>query len=365
MLYLNMIVRDEASCIKRCLDSIKPYIQGWAILDTGSTDGTQDIIRKELANLPGELREADFTDFATARNKALVLARAWTTEEDYLLLMDADEELKQEENTIFPTLSADVYDSLIRLGGCEYWRTLIIKAHWPWKWAGPCHERIACDGPFTRDKIRGFWRQAYQHKEEDKKERSLWYAAMLEKEMDKDPKDARACFYWAQSLRDAGELEKAALGYRRRATMGGFQEEVYISLLNVARIYERLNKPEDVVINAYLMAAASRPSRAEALGSLMYYLRSRKRFYEAALIAREACTLMPTNDLLFVEPEWVNWRILDEASISYTWAGRLRQARNAILALITRPIPEAHKQRIEANRDLIIKAATPPNKPQS
>lgn len=47
---LSMIVRDEAHVIGRCLQAMKPPIDTWVIVvDTGSTDGTQALIR----SLPG------------------------------------------------------------------------------------------------------------------------------------------------------------------------------------------------------------------------------------------------------------------------------------------------------------------------
>jgi glycosyltransferase involved in cell wall biosynthesis len=46
-----MIVKNEAKAIRRCLDSVLPHIHSWVIMDTGSTDGTQNIIREHLAAL--------------------------------------------------------------------------------------------------------------------------------------------------------------------------------------------------------------------------------------------------------------------------------------------------------------------------
>ena len=72
---LNMIVKNEAPVISRCIDSVRPIIDCWTIVDTGSSDGTQDIIRKELSDLPGELHERPWRDFASNRSEALELAR--------------------------------------------------------------------------------------------------------------------------------------------------------------------------------------------------------------------------------------------------------------------------------------------------
>jgi len=45
---LCMIVKNEAAVIERCLASVRPLIDTWVISDTGSTDGTQDLIRADL-----------------------------------------------------------------------------------------------------------------------------------------------------------------------------------------------------------------------------------------------------------------------------------------------------------------------------
>ena len=43
---LSMIVKNESHIIHECLNSIYKFIDYWVIVDTGSTDGTQDIIKK-------------------------------------------------------------------------------------------------------------------------------------------------------------------------------------------------------------------------------------------------------------------------------------------------------------------------------
>ena len=62
---LNMIVRNEAHIVERVLDAVAPYVSSWVIVDTGSDDGTQDVIRNHMARLgiPGELYERPWCNF--------------------------------------------------------------------------------------------------------------------------------------------------------------------------------------------------------------------------------------------------------------------------------------------------------------
>ena len=95
-LCLNAIVKNEAPRIVRMLASIAPHISCWAITDTGSTDDTKVLIETffETMKLPGKLTSCEFKDFSQARNHALVAAQNSGLEFDYILLCDADMELK-------------------------------------------------------------------------------------------------------------------------------------------------------------------------------------------------------------------------------------------------------------------------------
>ena len=82
---LTMIVKDEIKVIERCLNSIKDSINYWVICDTGSTDGTQDCIKKyfEDNNIQGELHEVQWKNFGY--NRTLVFEKAKNKGDYYLV----------------------------------------------------------------------------------------------------------------------------------------------------------------------------------------------------------------------------------------------------------------------------------------
>lgn len=70
-LCLSMIVKNETHIIKECFDSIYDQIDYWIIVDTGSTDGTQELIKNYFAEkgIPGELIERPWVSFGHNRTE--------------------------------------------------------------------------------------------------------------------------------------------------------------------------------------------------------------------------------------------------------------------------------------------------------
>lgn len=89
-----LIVRDEARCIVRCIQSLKPWVDRITVLDTGSTDDTLALAHQHGA-VVHHLAWPD--DFAKARNHALDLADA-----DWNLIIDADEWIERGGETLRP-----------------------------------------------------------------------------------------------------------------------------------------------------------------------------------------------------------------------------------------------------------------------
>jgi glycosyltransferase involved in cell wall biosynthesis len=83
---LCMIVKNEETCIERCLASVSPFVDEMIVVDTGSTDQTVSLCRAAGARVyPFEWNH----NFAEARNYSLDQANS-----DWILWMDADEVLE-------------------------------------------------------------------------------------------------------------------------------------------------------------------------------------------------------------------------------------------------------------------------------
>lgn len=349
---LNMIVRDEAHVIERCLRSVRPYIDSWVIVDTGSTDRTTTLIRENFSDLPGELFSRPWRDFASNRTEAIALAAARA---DYLMVIDADEILEADDGFQLPALAADCYSLRHVIDGSTYSFFLpqIFRSNLPWRFEGVVHEALTCDTPHSSDQLiglstRGFFDSA-RNKDPQAKYRAD--AALLESVVSSEPDNKRAVFYLAQSYRDAGEAAKSLRAYQQRSEMGGWEEEVWYALFQIAVILERLGAERADVADAYLVAWERRPQRAESLCELARFHRLNGDHHRAWMVAECAATIpKPDGESLFLDESVYTWRILDELSLARYFTGRVEGALEAWHELLELPdLPPQDRTRIESN----------------
>jgi glycosyltransferase involved in cell wall biosynthesis len=288
---LCMIAKNEAAVIERCIASARPLVDHVLVVDTGSTDGTQEIVR----GLGGVVVEQPWRDFAYNRTRAL--AECNRLDLDYVLMLDADDELVIEcdPEKFASSLYHDLYDVPIRYGSIRYARPQLLRCGMPFYFKGVLHEYLECDEPFTRAPAEGI---AIQVGNDGARSRNPSKfeddAALLEKELvtERNPfLRARYTFYLAQSYRDCGQGERAIAAYMRRATLGYWAEEVYVSFLEAGDLMAQLRWPHETVMAAYSAAARTVPGRAEAWYAMEVFCagqRSGMRAPEGALFLRPA-----------------------------------------------------------------------------
>lgn len=300
---LNMIVKNEAHIIHEVFEHVAPFISSYVIVDTGSTDGTQDVIRNYWSErgIPGEVHERPWVHFGHNRSEALVLAQ---NHADYIWVIDADDLVIGELD--LSNLEADVYALLYMNegGGFAYWRPQIFKDGLPWRYEGVVHEFARIDIPCDERRLGG----DYHIMSRRLGNRNADYVTKYERdrdlllaEMERDANDSRSAFYLAQSYFDLGDFANAALWYGRRSEMGGWDEEIFMAKRRYADSLCSNGAPWAVVQDAYLRAWISRPTRAEPLYLLAHHLRWDNRFQLGYLFAERAAQIpLPVEDALFV-----------------------------------------------------------------
>ncbi len=332
---LNMIVKNEAAVIRRCLDSLRDVIDYWVIVDTGSTDGTQDIIRGHMHDVPGELHERPWQDFAHNRSEALMLARGKC---DYTLIIDADDSLEVANRTAFSDLVADQYMLRINDTGIVYSRPQLVRSALPWRYEGVLHEYLTCDLAEPAIDLPGVEIRLNQDGAR-RRNPSTYHndAAVLEAAIAVETSPfllTRYQFYLAQSYRDSGRQALALQHYAKRAEMGLWIEEVFMSLYCVAQLKEQLHFADDEIVDAYLRAAEVLPTRVEALHRASHFCRQKGRFDEGYRIAKRGLGVPMPIDALFVEPTVYEHGLLDEFSLNAYWSGRTQECLDACLKIL-------------------------------
>ena len=273
-----MIVKNEANVIRRCLDSVRPIIDHWVIVDTGSTDGTQDVIRAAMADVPGMLVERPWVDFAFNRNEALQLARPRA---DYSLIIDADDLLIIPDNFVFPKLDEAGYLFTIIAKDNEYSRIQLVNNEIDWRYRGVVHEFLDCPGHLKTPKLQLSMRCGDDGARQRDQTTELHDLAVLEKALsaETDPfMISRYVFYLARSYRDTVQHFKALEFFLRRGELGFGEEEVYLSLLEAVTLMEKLGAPDEPIINMYDRIIPICPDRAEARFAASRFCRTRKNF---------------------------------------------------------------------------------------
>lgn len=297
-LCLNMIVKNESRIITRLMESVVSIIDRYVICDTGSTDGTPEIIKTffESKGIPGEIIYEPFKNFGYNRTFALKAARGCAT---YALLLDADMILKIEPGFNKQALIADAYLIIQKGGNLSYHNTRLIRLDIDAKCVGPTHEYYDLPAGSRSEKLDTIWIVDIGDggSKADKFDRDI---RLLKAGIEEEPDNGRYYFYLANSYFNTGRHQESIPYYKRRIELGGWSEEVFYAHLNLGHAFMKTGQDE-MAICTWMNGYNIHPSRAETIYEIAKYYREKgktKIGMAFALLGKQIP--YPKNDTLFI-----------------------------------------------------------------
>lgn len=354
-LALNFICKNEAHVILNMLESVKNVSDLIVVNDTGSTDGTQDIIKKfgEENNIPTYVFERPFDDFEKSRNHAMQKLRdvvselGWDPTQTYGHWLDCDETLVVNPKFTKNQFVNDLYMINAYIGAMKYTRNTFFRVSKPFKWYGPVHEFIICEEQNITsglaENIHVDVKMTGASWQGDIPTKYLSHAHTLEKYINNDRKDPRWIFYTAQSYHDAANvqnkeesderLRRALKYYRERAQRAdGYIEEIYYSQFRVGTIMKTLEEPWNLTHQELLKAYSIDPMRGESIKVIIDYYLQMGEFHLAYIYSKFAKMNFHGKNpypqkLLFVDESLYVWKFLEAHAAACFYSGKMEEAK--------------------------------------
>ena len=355
-LALNFICKDESHVIGKMLNSIKNVDDLIVVNDTGSTDGTQDIIRKfgEENNIPTYVFERPFDDFEKSRNHSMQKLRdvvqelGWDANKVHGFWIDCDETLIVDPKFDKNQFTNDLYMINTYIGPMKYTRNTFFRVSLPFRWYGPVHEFIVCD---KKDITSGLATGVHV---DVKMEGNSWkgniaakyksHAFVLEKYIDENRQDPRWIFYLAQSYHDSASVSdnfeenqerlRRSLKYYRERTerLDGYAEEIYYAQFRIGTIMRNLEDPWNLTHQELLKAYAMDPLRGESIKVIIDYYLQMGEWHMAYLYTKFAKENFHgknpyPNRLLFVDEALYVWKFAESHAAASFYTGRKEEAK--------------------------------------
>lgn len=317
-LCLNMIVKNESKIITRLLDSVSGIIDSYCICDTGSTDNTVELIEKyfEEKNISGKIVFEPFKNFAHNRNVALKHCEGLS---DYVIFLDADMVLKVNK---FEKSMLTQGDSFSILQGTEeflYHNMRIVRNNGMYNYFGVTHEYI--NTPENNHNINIDKDVLFIHDigdggaKSDKFDRDV---ALLIKGIEDEPNSQRYHFYLANTYFDSWKHDEAIEYYKKRISLGGWNQEVWYSFYRIGHTYKRMGKMSEAIFS-WLEAYDYFPDRIENLYEIINYYRDIGKCKLALAFYNLAKTILDKNlkwhEYLFLQNDVYTYKLEYEYSI--------------------------------------------------
>jgi tetratricopeptide (TPR) repeat protein len=273
LINLCIMVKNGGEQFEEMLNKNMHLVDRWTILDTGSTDGTLDIIKKVLVGKKkGKLYREPFINFRDSRNRLLQLAGqdckfTLMLDDTYTIAGDLRGFLDEVRGDQF----ADSFSLYIKSDDVEYASNRVLKTHRQLKYMYKIHEVIQEKNnmnviiPIERTRIEDGRFEYMEERTMGRKELDL---KLLYEELEDDPNNSRTHYYLGQTYNLLQQHEKAFQYFMERADhpTPGFLQEKIDAIFEGARLANfQLKKPWPLCEALYNRAYELDKSRPDSL----------------------------------------------------------------------------------------------------
>jgi glycosyltransferase involved in cell wall biosynthesis len=343
---LCLMAKNEEKTICKTIDSVVNTLEKLGlpletiiVLDTGSTDNTVSLIKDTYKNYRLIVFVEEFIDFSISRNELLDYAYDMCGKEDYLLLLDCNDELKiscksDPEYNIKTVLESKIYDAILikhnfysinsstneKNVSISFPMITFIKNGCGLYYEGVVHEQLAInkntklhDGT-SLDVI---VEQDRSIEEDNKKTKERLHTDIEKllityntynknyKEKDNYEKLTRTVFYIAQTYLDLKMYEEAFKFYKKRVSLDkymeyesfSYNEEVYQSYLKLIELAMKQNKETEGLEYLKQSLLYTNASRMESFILYSKYNEMKGNYQLAYSFMKKACEFSKPSSL--------------------------------------------------------------------
>jgi glycosyltransferase involved in cell wall biosynthesis len=353
---LVMIVKDEERVLPRVAESVRDHIDYWTVVDTGSTDGTLEVLDRVFTPVPGQVIRHEFDGFGPSRNVGLRAAEQHT---DWMLCLDADEEfigIIDVEGVEADSVEAEQYN-----GDMRFWLPRLLRSGRGWESRGRAHEYYT--SPIASPPVRTQSFHVVHHGDGvDRPHKYSRDIPLLLQDYEEDNNNERAAFYLGRSYLENNQLDEAATWLRRRVLMPGWVEETFYARYLLGLCLLQFGANEEACGHLW-RAWGEQTHRAEPLMALAEHYRTTEQWHLAWMAASNAFSWclaqpgnrLPTYDGLFVDITATEWRAAYEQSVSAWYTGNKERGKTLTKWLLERTdLPDHYMASVRANANFYL-----------
>jgi len=324
-----IIVKNEP-LLEKCLKSIRDYVEEIVIVDTGSTDGTQEVAKKyaDIFEVYTDCNNPEtglIENFSQARQRSFDLATKswvmWLDGDDIIDGMDKLKNIVEEYEKNKDVFQLDgiaflfPYEYSYNAAGqctCKHYRERLFSDKNLFKWTNPVHEVAVPDNNkrislVPREELVFKHQRQYSTKTFESGRNLRILKAYFEKIGDTD---ARQRYYLGLEYANVGMIDESIEHLTKYIEVSGWEDERVMACLKLVDIYFDLKKYNECIKWGF-KAIEIKENWAEgyfALAKAFYFLAlnggndEQRNWERCAYFAQTGLKLPPTKTLLFINP---------------------------------------------------------------